>query len=144
MRTSGRETVYHARTPEDLNEIAGQILASGIRVIFLQGELGAGKTTLEKAFCKVLGSHDEVTSPTFTLVNEYRDIAGQPIFHIDLYRLESVEDVIQIGIEDYVHSGAWCFIEWPELVQILFADLDCISIHIEINPDESRRIVTLK
>ncbi len=144
MKTPQDTEEFIINTLEELEDISRHLIKIGRRVVFLQGELGAGKTTFVKSLCRVLGSTDEVTSPTFTLVNEYRDIAGTPIFHIDLYRLESVEDVLQIGIEDYLNSGAWCFVEWPEIINNLIEQGGFIKVCIEANADDSRRILILK
>jgi tRNA threonylcarbamoyladenosine biosynthesis protein TsaE len=84
------------------------------RIVLLQGEMGAGKTTLMKSLCKSLGSADEVSSPTFSLVNEYTCPSGK-IFHFDLYRLKKSSELLDIGFEEYIDSGHWCFIEWPDL-----------------------------
>lgn len=84
-------------------------------IFTLQGDLGAGKTTFVKAFCQYLQVSDKVSSPTFSLVNEYESPSGQCIFHMDLYRLEAEEELINIGFEEYLESDAICFIEWPEI-----------------------------
>ncbi len=81
----------------------------------LVGELGAGKTTLIKGFCTALGVADQTSSPSFAIVNEYRGAAGEPVYHFDLYRLRDAGELEGIGFEEYVDSGAYCFIEWPEL-----------------------------
>ncbi|WP_224490527.1 tRNA (adenosine(37)-N6)-threonylcarbamoyltransferase complex ATPase subunit type 1 TsaE [Robertkochia flava] len=91
------------------------------RVILFKGAMGAGKTTLIKSMVKLLGSSDNVTSPTFSLVNEYHTLAG-PVYHFDLYRLEDEEEASEIGLEEYLYSGAWCFVEWPEKAQGLFPE----------------------
>lgn len=131
-------------TPAAMEDIARLLIALGRRVILLQGELGAGKTTFVKALCHVLGSQDEVTSPTFTLVNEYRDTSGNPIYHIDLYRLASPEEALQIGIEDYLLSGAWCFIEWPDVILQLIEGGSFLKVSLEALADNRRRICILK
>lgn len=85
------------------------------QIILLRGDLGVGKTSLVKCICKQLSSNDEVTSPSYSLINEYLFEKGT-IFHMDMYRLKSVEEVIEIGIEEYLDQEAICFIEWPDLV----------------------------
>jgi tRNA threonylcarbamoyladenosine biosynthesis protein TsaE len=87
------------------------------KLFAFSGQMGAGKTTIIKAICKVLGARDIVTSPTFTIVNEYRTITGDPIYHIDFYRIKKIEEVFDFGIEEYLSNGSYCFMEWPELVE---------------------------
>lgn len=105
------------RTPDVATEIAAQILAAfpSARVFALHGELGAGKTTLIKGFCEALGVKDQASSPSFAIVNEYRAAQGEPVYHFDLYRLRDEGELQGIGFEEYLDSGAYCFIEWPEL-----------------------------
>ncbi|HLF62692.1 MAG TPA: tRNA (adenosine(37)-N6)-threonylcarbamoyltransferase complex ATPase subunit type 1 TsaE [Saprospiraceae bacterium] len=135
--------VFVTKSPSEMDVAARHVLSLGPHVILLQGVLGTGKTALVKVLCHLLGSPDEVTSPTFTLVNEYRDAREQPIYHIDLYRLKSLEDALQIGIEDYLLSGAWCFVEWPELI-LHMLDGAFVQVILEALPDGSRRIRILK
>lgn len=108
-----------ASTLNELDQVAKQILKEykNITVFALQGDLGAGKTALVKSFAKGLNSIEKVSSPTFSLVNEY----GSPtfIYHFDLYRLDSQNDILQIGFEEYIDSGKYCFIEWPEKITML-------------------------
>ena len=84
------------------------------KVILLKGELGAGKTTLVKEIVKKLGSNEDVSSPTFGIVNELT-IGRSTAFHLDLYRIESQEELLQLGFDEYIYSGNYCFIEWPEI-----------------------------
>ena len=86
-----------------------------VKTIILRGELGSGKTTLVKSVLKRMGVNDSVTSPTFSIINEY-DFAGNIIYHFDLYRIDNIEDLDVIGFEDYIYSQSICFIEWPEIV----------------------------
>lgn len=89
-------------------------------VIAFYGKMGAGKTTFIKAVCEELGVEDVITSPTFAIVNEYRsDTTGELIYHFDFYRIKKLEEVYDMGYEDYFYSGALCFIEWPELIEEL-------------------------
>lgn len=128
---------------DELEKIALEIIefAGHRRVVTLTGDLGAGKTTLVKAIAKQLHVDDSVTSPTFSLINEYhfKEKGRQPLYHIDLYRLNNVEEALQIGIEEYLYSSAWCFIEWPDVIEGLLPE-DTIKISIDIQDDGSRRI----
>lgn len=104
-------------TEKDLPALAKQLLAlqPGNRVFLFEGNLGAGKTTFIKAICTALGSTDDFSSPTYAIVNEYRTSEQEPIFHIDLYRLKSEQEILDAGIEEYLYSGAYCFIEWYQM-----------------------------
>lgn len=99
---------------DDIDAIATQLLAYfKHKIIVFNGDVGAGKTTLIKALTKALGSNDDVSSPTFSLVNEY-STPTDLIYHFDLYRVNSPEELLDFGIEEYIFSENWCFIEWPE------------------------------
>ena len=103
---------------EQIREAAKEFIANiGERTVFaFYGKMGAGKTTFVKAVCKELGVDDVITSPTFSIVNEYRSgDTGELIYHFDFYRVKKIEEVYDMGFEDYFYSGALCFIEWPEL-----------------------------
>jgi tRNA threonylcarbamoyladenosine biosynthesis protein TsaE len=89
------------------------------RVFAFYGAMGAGKTTFIKAICKELGSEDYVTSPTFALINEYSTSSGSVIYHFDFYRIKKIEEAFDLGYEDYIYSGNYCFIEWPEMIESL-------------------------
>jgi tRNA threonylcarbamoyladenosine biosynthesis protein TsaE len=102
-------------------------------VVLLTGEMGAGKTTLMKALCKKLGAKDEVSSPTFSLVNEYKTASGK-IYHFDLYRLKKASELPDMGFEEYLDSGQWCFIEWPQIAEPLLPK-NAISLTIEVEED---------
>lgn len=121
--------------------------ANGRRKFVLQGEIGAGKTTLVQAFCKVLGVKEAVTSPTFSLINEYTyqgldQIEEQQVFHLDLYRLKTMQEALDLGIEDLLANNAYCFIEWPELIQPLISD-DLLVIKILVERNSKRKILFL-
>lgn len=105
------------------------------------GPMGAGKTTLIKALCKAWGVEDEPTSPTYSLVNEYSGKTGT-IYHFDFYRLENIEEALEIGVEDYLYQGNRCLIEWPELIEELLPS-HSPSIEIQYQGDHARTI-TLK
>ena len=109
-------------------------------VFAFYGKMGAGKTTFIKALCKLLGVEDEVNSPTFAIINEYRSqTTAELIYHFDFYRIKKMEEVYDLGYEDYFYSGALCFIEWPELVEELLPS-DAKKVTITENSDGSRMI----
>ena len=128
------------------------------RVFAFYGKMGAGKTTFVKAICEELGVEDVITSPTFAIVNEYTTspnpfqggelssspwgrLGEVPIYHFDFYRIKKLEEVYDMGYEDYFYSGALCFIEWPELIEEVLPD-DAVRVHIEEQPDGSRLVFT--
>ena len=92
------------------------------KVILVNGEMGAGKTTMITALCKALNSPDVVSSPTFSLINEYRTANNEPLYHFDCYRIESEEEAYDFGAEEYLHSGHLCFIEWSENIASLLPE----------------------
>lgn len=109
-------------------------------VFALYGKMGAGKTTFVKAICEELGVTDVINSPTFAIVNEYRaDETVELIYHFDFYRIQKLEEVYDMGYEDYFYSGALCFIEWPELVEELLPG-DAVRVTIEEMEDGTRQI----
>lgn len=109
-------------------------------VFAFYGKMGAGKTTFIKALCKELGVEDEVNSPTFSIINEYRSqTTAELIYHFDFYRIKKLEEVYDLGYEDYFYSGALCFIEWPELVEELLP-LDARKVTIAEESDGTRTI----
>lgn len=110
------------------------------------GEMGAGKTTFINSLCRGLGVEDDTTSsPSFAIVNEYRsDTTAELIYHFDLYRLEDIEEALDLGIEDYFDSGALCLIEWPERIEPLLPD-DVVRVKISVDPDDdSRSLLVVK
>ena len=110
------------------------------RVFAFYGTMGAGKTTFIKAICEELGVEDVITSPTFAIVNEYRsDTSGEIIYHFDFYRIKKLEEVYDMGFEDYFYSGALCFIEWPELIEEVLPE-DAVKVRISENADGSRTV----
>ena len=114
-------------------------LAGEHTVIAFSGAMGAGKTTFIQALCRKLGITVEVNSPTFSLVNEYFTPEGSSIFHFDLYRIESSEELFDMGYEEYFYSGSLCLIEWPEKASSLIPE-DALRVHIEIGENEARLI----
>ncbi len=121
--------------------------AGGSKKTALTGDLGAGKTAFVKAFCRRMNVKDNVSSPTFALVNEYifLDENGkeQTIHHLDLYRLKSLDEALDIGIEEYLDDDNYCFIEWPEIIADLLPE-ETVYMKIEARPDESRRFLFSK
>ncbi len=114
-------------------------LSDGVTVWCFEGEMGAGKTTFIKEVAKVLGVTELVSSPTFSLVNEYRGIGNQPIYHFDLYRLNNLDEARDIGLVDYYYSGKFCLVEWPQQAAELLPD-SYLKIGIDIVDADTRRI----
>jgi tRNA threonylcarbamoyladenosine biosynthesis protein TsaE len=101
------------------------------------GAMGSGKTTIIKSLCEILGAVDIATSPTFTLVNEYKTSTGESLYHFDFYRIRKTEEVFDFGIEEYLYSGSYCFMEWPELVEDILPP-ETVKIRITVSDDEQR------
>ena len=125
--------------PEAAREFAG--LMGDNTVFAFYGDMGAGKTTFINELCKALGvDPEETASPTFALVNEYRsDTTAELSYHFDFYRIESLEEALEIGIEDYFDSGALCLLEWPERVAPALPS-DTVTVRIRVNDDDSRTL----
>lgn len=110
-------------------------------VFAFYGSMGAGKTTFIKAVCEELGVEDVISSPTFAIVNEYRSATtDELIYHFDFYRIKKLDEVYDMGYEDYIYSGALCFIEWPELIEELLPT-DAVKVNITVGEDGCRKVV---
>ena len=110
------------------------------RIIAFFAPMGAGKTTFTSAICGVLGvNEDAVSSPTFSIVNEYRTASGEPLYHFDFYRIDNASEALDIGFYDYVDCVSLCIIEWPENIEELLPE-ETLRVHIRVNPDESRTL----
>lgn len=127
----------------DLKEVAEMILESldGRNVVVFRGEMGAGKTTLISALCEVLGVEDDVTSPTFALVNNYQTAAGDDLYHFDFYRIDRIEEAYDMGYEEYFYGSGLCLVEWPEKVEELLPD-DVMKVTITPTSN-TRRVITI-
>ncbi|HHN48180.1 MAG TPA: tRNA (adenosine(37)-N6)-threonylcarbamoyltransferase complex ATPase subunit type 1 TsaE [Bacteroidales bacterium] len=134
-----------AETPNNLEEIARQIIAGfeHKRIFALYGAMGAGKTTLIKALCRVLGVRDKVVSPTFSLINEYINAEGEPVFHFDFYRIKAVSEAFDMGYEEYFYSGHYCFVEWPENIEQLLPP-GFVYINIQVGDGSQTRIINVR
>jgi tRNA threonylcarbamoyladenosine biosynthesis protein TsaE len=132
----------------DLDACIPQVLEAlgGRRKIALYGEMGAGKTTFAKAFCRHLGVRETTASPTFSLVNQYsyaeKDGSAALFYHLDLYRLKNAQEALDIGLEDFLYDPNYCVIEWPQLAELLLPE-GAAKIQMEITGETSRRILIL-
>ena len=135
-------TTIRIESLEKIHEAAKNFVTNmGDNTVFaFYGKMGAGKTTFVKAICEELGVEDTITSPTFAIVNEYRsDLAGELIYHFDFYRIKKLDEVYDMGYEDYFYSGAICFIEWPELIEELLPG-NTVKVSIEELPNGEREV----
>lgn len=135
----------HEITIKNLDDIdrAAKEFLSGIgnnKIIAFYAPMGGGKTTFTTALCRLLGvKEDAVSSPTFAIVNEYRDASGEPVFHFDFYRITKLSEALDIGFYDYVDSGYLCLIEWPENIEDILPE-ETLKVTIRVNHDESRTL----
>ena len=110
------------------------------RIVAFYAPMGAGKTTFTNAVCRALGVRDDaVSSPTFAIVNEYRDGSGEPVYHFDFYRIKSVAEALDIGFYEYIDSGCLCLMEWPENIESLLPE-ETLRVRISVGPDGSRTL----
>ncbi|WP_298884141.1 tRNA (adenosine(37)-N6)-threonylcarbamoyltransferase complex ATPase subunit type 1 TsaE [uncultured Polaribacter sp.] len=126
---------------EDLSIIALEVISSAKnKTLLFYGQMGVGKTTLIKEICKQLEVLDNISSPTFSLVNEYHTKNKGKVFHFDFYRIEDENEALDIGIEEYFDNNAWCLVEWPENIENLLP-LDAVEIHLSILDNQQRNIL---
>jgi len=125
---------------DQIQEVAEKIIASNPKkIILFNGEMGVGKTTLIKQLCKSLGVQDATSSPTFSLVNEYYTVDNQIVYHFDFYRLNKETEALDMGVDDYLYSENWCFIEWSEKISSLIPEEHSI-VTIELSEDGKRKL----
>ena len=136
-----KKVYFELESLDKIHEAARYFLnAVGDANIFaIDGDMGVGKTTFIKAVCEELGVKDVITSPTFSLVNEYTDGKGEPVYHFDFYRIKKIDEVYDMGYEDYFYGGNLCFLEWPELIEDLLPE-DCTKVTITVEEDGSRSV----
>ena len=134
-------TKIEIKSLEKMGEAAREFISKmgEAKVFAFYGKMGAGKTTFIKAVCEELGVSDVITSPTFAIINEYEATSGT-IYHFDFYRIKKLEEVYDMGYEDYFYSGALCFIEWPELIEEVLPE-DAVKVKITEEEDGSRTIL---
>jgi len=113
----------------------------GEKLFAFYGSMGSGKTTFIKALCEAMGTVDVATSPTFTLVNEYKTKQGEPVFHFDFYRIKKIEEVFDFGLEEYLASGAFCFMEWPEQIEDILPP-ETVKVKISVKKSGKRILET--
>ena len=138
-----KDLVFQNCNLADMPHVARKILLAypDERVFALYGELGAGKTTLIKAFCEILKVNDEVTSPSFSIVNEYEAGGIDLIYHFDFYRIKKLEEVLDIGYEEYFYSGYYCFLEWADKIEELLPEAYVYISITKNDNDEGRKII---
>jgi tRNA threonylcarbamoyladenosine biosynthesis protein TsaE len=130
---------------KQLDKVAEKLINEfpNYRIFAFYGKMGAGKTTFIQSVCRKLGSGDNVTSPTFALINEYKTGDQQSIFHFDFYRINNIVEAFDLGYEDYLYSGNYCLIEWPEMIEPLLPE-NIVKVKIEVDEDGTRNISALK
>ncbi len=136
-----KEHTIRIKGLEEYQQAAREFISQmqGARIFAFYGKMGSGKTTLIKSICEELGVEDSINSPTFAIVNEYEDREHRTIFHFDFYRIKSLEEVYNMGYEEYVYSDAICFMEWPELIEELLPE-ETTKVYIEENGQGEREV----
>lgn len=126
---------------EQINQTAKQFLqlTAGSRIFAFNGDMGAGKTTFIHALCEELGVTDAVSSPTYSIINQYRSAGGETIYHMDLYRLKDEDEALNAGVEDSLYSGYYCFVEWPERAPGIFPTRT-LPVKLSIGENNTRKI----
>lgn len=134
------EVIYNI---DDIENVAKTFLKyiKEYTVLAFHGDLGAGKTTFIKRVCKELGIDENISSPTFSIINQYKTATGKTISHIDLYRLKDLEEAVNAGVEESIYSSDFCFIEWPEKISSILP-ADTVNVFIETISDDTRKIIT--
>jgi tRNA threonylcarbamoyladenosine biosynthesis protein TsaE len=127
---------------EELESAASEVIkfAGDLKFWILAGDMGAGKTTFIKAVCKCLGVTDNVTSPTYSIINEYETEGGEPIYHFDFYRMKEESEALDIGVDEYFDSGKYCFVEWPSKIPTLLPDSHFLKVSISLTRNDNRLI----
>jgi len=133
----------YCRTIQELPEVTKKIISYGIKytVWVLKGDLGAGKTTFIQEVAKQMNVLDNISSPSYALINEYLAPAGEKIYHFDLFRIKTISDVLDLGFDEYIDSGSLCFIEWPEIAESLLPGR-YLEISI-LNPEKELRVFNI-
>jgi tRNA threonylcarbamoyladenosine biosynthesis protein TsaE len=134
-------TEFFIKQVDQIGLVAADLLSRypNQRVFAFRGEMGVGKTTFIKALCTCLGAEDVVNSPSFAIVNEYETTDGKTIYHFDFYRIKQVDEAYDMGYEDYIYSGAYCFLEWPEKIESLLPR-NRLELQFVLNDDYTRTI----
>lgn len=135
--------IFESRSESD-TEALGERLSRSLpkegAVVAMYGELGAGKTAFVRGMARGLGVSGHVVSPTFTIVNEYRDGAGEPVYHFDFYRINRLSEALDIGLYEYFDSGALCLVEWPEMIEELLPE-DVLKVQILVDDADTRTLL---
>ena len=138
------EKTFEIHSLEELSEVSDYLISlrEHSDIIAFYGTMGAGKTTLIKNLCHRMGVTDEVNSPTFAIVNEYSTMEGESVYHFDFYRIKKLEEVYDIGYENYFYSGHLCLLEWPEMIEPLMPE-HLIRVEIRLGATDDDRIITV-
>lgn len=128
---------------DDLKSVSEKLFGTfpGKRIFAVQGSMGAGKTTFIRYLCQQLGVQEIVQSPSFAIINEYSLPGGEPVFHFDFYRIRKREEIFDLGYEEYLYSGAYCFIEWPEIMEDLLPS-GTVPVTIGVHPETGERRIS--